>query len=170
MTHRSVRYASWFNDPLVCRDNRHGAKRYTVAEVKRYIRAVAHSDRDFVFAVRLKANKKHVGNISLNGISWANRSAEISILIGEKEVWGKGIGSEACQLLLNYAFKELDLHRVSMGMTTRNKPMRRIAKKLGMREEGTFREALAKNGRYLDIIQWALVNSVRPKKRHRHVS
>lgn len=155
VTEQSV---SWFNDPVVCRDNRHGQGDYTLEKAKKYYESVLVSDSIYPFAIVEKNSLKHVGNISLCSISAANRSGEIAVLIGEKSAWGSGIGYEACRLVLRFAFESMDLHRVKMGMTSRNKAMIRISEKLGMKHEGTFKHALLKGDEYLDIVQYACIN------------
>jgi len=159
MRHFSSQYLQWLNDAEVCQDNRHAVFPHTAAQMKKYIESASDSGTDHVFAICLKKNNKHVGNVSVGGISWINRSCEIAVLLGEKEVWGQGIGTEACQLVLDYIFSRLNLNRVRMGMTTRNKAIIQIAKKLGMSQEGIFKQALFKNGEYLDVVQFAIFNS-----------
>lgn len=159
--HVSARYQQWLNDPVVCRDNSHAVFQYSTDQMKAYVASAKATSGFHAFAIHLKSSGEHVGNITLGNISWVNRSAEIAILIGERKAWGKGIGFEACQLVLQYAFDSLNLRRVYMGMTVRNRAMVRIAQKLGMRQEGLFREALYKEGKYLDVIQFSKLNQRR---------
>lgn len=156
--HVTEQAVSWFNDPVVCRDNRHGQGNYTLEKAKKYYEEVSVSDSIYPFAIVEKNSRKHVGNISLCSLSAANKSGEIAVLIGEKSAWGSGIGYEACRLVLDFAFQTLGLHRVKMGMTSRNKAMIRISEKLGMIQEGIFKDALRKDDAYLDIVQFACIN------------
>jgi [ribosomal protein S5]-alanine N-acetyltransferase len=160
--HISQRYTDWLNDKEVCRDNMHGLGDNTIEKTRKYVEDVDRSDKKAVFAIITKDGNRHVGNISLL-ISWENNSGEISIIIGEKDVWGKGIGLEAYKLLTEYAFKTLGLHRVHSGMTSRNKAMIRVAEKNGMVFEGLSKEAFLKNGEYFDIFQYAKLNRVNKK-------
>lgn len=150
-------YVRWFNDPEVCRDNRHGSG-YTLEKARAYLDKLKASPADKVFAILAGAEKIHVGNISLDHVSERNRSAHISVILGEKSFWGRGIGYEACRLVLAYAFEKLGLHRVQMGMAARNAAMIRIAEKLKMSREGVFREAFAKDGSFLDLVYYAKIN------------
>ncbi len=153
------RYIAWLNDPVVCRDNRHGREEYTREKAQAYWERVQKDKSHQMFAVLMKPPLEHVGNISLSSISTDNASAQIAVLIGEKTAWGHGIGFEACRLLLDYGFSVLNLHRIWMGMTARNTAMIRIAEKLGMKQEGCFKDAFRKDGTYLDIVQFARLNS-----------
>jgi len=152
-------YVGWFNDPHVCRYTRHGTKNYTLEHARDYLAAISKSNNTMVYAIIEKERRKHIGNISLNDISWANHSGEISLIIGDRNYWGKGIGKEAVRLIIDLAFSSLKLHRVWVGMTADNAPMIRLAQSLGFSEEGRLKDALYKNGSYFDITQWSKINS-----------
>ena len=158
--HLTDRYVAWLNDPVVCRDNRHGRELYTMEKARTFYETVKSSDNQYTFAIVCQDGHEHVGNLSLSSISRENKSAQIAILIGERSAWGKGIGFEACRLVMDFGFGELDLHRIWMGMTTRNAAMIRICEKLGMHKEGIARDALQKDGDYLDIVHFAKINSL----------
>ena len=155
LRHVSQRYGQWFGDPEVCRDNRHGAKPLSVAQVRRYIQSLSKDSSIKAFAILAGPKRIHVGNVSLNGISKENGSAEISILIGEKDFWSKGVGYEACKLVKDVAFKKMKLNRIWMGMTTRNRAMIRVCEKLGMYRESIRPQAFVKNGEFLDLVEYA---------------
>lgn len=155
--HLTENYVRWLNDPEVCRYNSHGAERYTLAKAKDYFREIQQSKNKLVFAICLLPERRHVGNVSLY-ISTANNSGEIAILIGEKDVWGKGIGTEAYQILIDYAFHHFKLHRLFSGLAAENVPMKNIVAKLGFEKEGVLRDAFLKNGKYQDIEYWGLLN------------
>ncbi len=158
LKHVSQRYTDWFNDKEVCRDNRHGQGDNTLEKTARYVEEVDRSGDKAVFAIINMADGRHVGNISLS-ISWENNSGEISIIIGEKDVWGRGIGLEAYRLVTEYAFETLGLNRVFSGMTSRNKAMIRVAEKNGMLFEGIEKKVFLKDGEYLDIVKYAKSNT-----------
>lgn len=155
--HVNQRYADWLNDKEVCRDNRHGTGDNTIEKTRKYVESVDKSDTDAVFAIMTTEGGRHVGNISLK-ISWENNSGEISIIIGEKDAWGKGIGGEAYRLVIDYGFKTIGLHRLFSGMTARNNPMIKVAQKAGMLFEGVSKGSFYKDEEYLDIVKYGIVN------------
>lgn len=157
-------YPSWLNDPEVCRYNSHGEILYTYEMAQGYINSVINNPSCAVFAICLRDDNRHIGNIALQQISTKNRNAELAILIGEPSVYGKGIGYEAGKLLVGYAFDTLNLHRLYCGTHVENMSMQRLALKLGMREEGRRREALLKNGSFADIVEYGLLNTVSEKE------
>lgn len=150
-------YTSWFNDPQVCRYNSHHLFPLRPEALLTYVKQTQASTTDLVLAIVQKFNQRHIGNVSLQQIDLVNRHAEFSILIGEKDCWGKGYSKEAGRLLLDHAFLSLNLHRVHCGTTQDNLPMQALANFLGMMEEGRRREVLFKHNRYLDVIEYGLL-------------
>ena len=154
--HISDKYLSWLNDPVVCKENSHAIFPLSESDLTKYIEST--SPNSIHFAI-IDHRYDHIGNSSISDINWVNRSCDINILIGNRASWGKGIGYEVCKILRDYAFTRLNLRRVKMGMTASNKAMNRIAKNLGMKQEGVFKDALFKDGQYVDIVQYATIRS-----------
>lgn len=155
--HASERYASWFNDPEVTKYNSHGARVMTVADVEAYVARVQNSENEAVFAMIAKDKSVHVGNISLQKIDAANSSAEYAIILGDKEYWGRGIAAEASKLLLEFGFNDLGLHRIWCGTSAANISMQKLAERSGFRREGVRREAMLKNGQFVDVIEYGIL-------------
>ena len=149
-------YLEWFNDPEVCRYNGHYVYPYTRDLALRYVRGVAQS-LDLILAMTLKADGRHIGNIALQEVSPVHRSAEFAIVLGDKEYWGKGLAFEAASALVRHGFEAMNLNRIGAGTTESNAPMRKLAERLGMRLEGTRRQALFKEGRYQDVVEYGLI-------------
>lgn len=157
-------YPNWLNDPDVCRYNSHGDITYTREMAQAYISGVTDNPAYAVFAICLREDNRHVGNIALQQISTKNRSAEFAILIGEPSVYGQGIGYEAGELLVDYAFSTLKLHRIYCGTHIENIAMQHLALKLGMSEEGRRREAIFKNGKFADVVEYGLLTTISKKE------
>lgn len=151
-------YPNWFNDPIVCRYNSHGDSLYTKQMALDYIKMVQESKLYDVFAICDTRTDKHIGNASLQNISLKNMNAEFAILIGEKEYMGKGIGKEAGELIIEYGFKKLKLHRIYCGTSQYNTPMQKLALSLNMKEEGISVDAMKKNDHFIDIYRYAIIN------------
>lgn len=151
------RYPSWLNDLEVCRYNSHGDTLYTVEMAREYISHTLNNPSIKAFAICSKENDTHIGNIALQQISAKNRSAEFAILIGESSMFATGIGFEASQLLIRYGFTALQLHRIHCGTHAENIGMQRLALKLGMKQEGKRRDAIFKNGKFADIVEYGIL-------------
>ena len=151
-------YPSWLNDPVVCQYNSHGDTLYTQDMALSYIQSVQNNPACQVFAICDKATDKHIGNIALQAISTKNKSAEFAILLGNKAFWGKGLSKEAGKLLIDYGFHTLKLHRIHCGTSEANIPMQHLALYLDMKLEGRRKEALFKNGKFYDVLEYGIVD------------
>jgi len=95
---------------------------------------------------------KLIGNCGLIGIDHLNQTAEIGIFIGNKKCWNNGYGSEALSLLLDYGFKALNLHNVSLRVYSFNERAKKCYGKIGFKVIGKKREALLRGNERHDII------------------
>lgn len=87
-----------------------------------------------------------VGAVELNIRDISNKVGEISYIISPN-YWGNGIATEAGNLLINFGFEEIILHRIFATCDPRNVGSSRVLEKLGMKKEGVIREhLLAKDG------------------------
>lgn len=93
-----------------------------------------------------------IGAVRLWRISPRNRSAMLTIFIGDKSRWGKGYGTDALRLVLRHAFGPMELHRVELHVFDFNHRAIRSYEKAGFVQEGTRRQALFRDGRYHDIL------------------
>lgn len=150
-------YPQWLNNFEVCQGNSHHVYPYTHKKALDYIECTACSEKALILAIALRDSNKHIGNIALQQINWIYRTAELAILLGEKEHWGKGYGLEASLLLLAHGFSALNLNRISCATFKTNTGMQRLALTLGMKEEGIRRHAAYKEGKYIDILEFGLL-------------
>lgn len=150
-------YQKWFNDAEVCRFNAHHRFPKYKQDLQDYYNNVVKSINNLVLAIVDKEKDKHIGNISLLSIEHINKTAELAVIIGNKDFWGKGIGTEAGKLIIEHGFKSLNLNRIYCGTSIENIGMQRLADSLGFVKEGTARQALYKNGKYNDVINYGLI-------------
>ena len=101
----------------------------------------------------------HIGNISLQDISWINRCAEFAILLGDKRHWGKGVGVLAGRSVLLHGFQKLDLERIYCGTAATNAGMNALALALGMTLEGARRKHLFLEGERVDLLEYGILKS-----------
>ncbi len=117
-------------------------------------------DKDlFTFGVRTVAEDQLIGNCSLGVTNWRNRSAGFGIAIGDKSYWGRGYGTEATSLLVEYGFVELNLNRIELEVYDFNMRAIRAYEKVGFAREGTRRQAIFRDGRYCDSHIMALLRA-----------
>lgn len=97
-----------------------------------------------------------MGSIGLHPRDQLGVTEEIGIFLAE-DYWGEGYGSEASQLVTDYAFRERRLHRVIAHVIDGNDGSQRIWEKLGFRQEATHVEATFIDGEYVDVHLYAVV-------------
>ncbi len=140
------RYLAWLNDPVV---NEYSQRRdgppIGGVEARRYLDGLRADE--VVLAIH-HSKHGHVGNLKYGPVDWANRRADISIVIGEPAAWGQGVGAEAVYLVSKYLFNELGLRRVDAG--SGNPAFVRLVQKLGWKVERVFRERIGASDRYHD--------------------
>ena len=112
---------------------------------------VAKGENNIVFAIET-IEGKYIGNIGLHNIDWKDRVAATGTIIGEKEYWGKGYGTDAKMLLLEFAFNTLNLEKICSDVFEFNGRSLNYGKKCGYKEEGRKRSQVFKNGRRWDVI------------------
>lgn len=147
-------YLAWLNDPEVLRYRAPKSFPTTMAQLEAWVAGLP-SRGDLVLAIRSREDGRHVGNISLGSIQWVHRSAELSIMIGAKDVWGNGFGFDAIGLLTEHAFKAMGLHR--LWAESPNPAFNATVKKHGWTQEGVKREAFLLEGAFTDFICWSIL-------------
>lgn len=156
----------WRNDPEVTKYL--GSKSRFVSEYDEkkwfedYIKN--KNDKNLRLAVCLKETNQHIGNIYLLNIDLVNRNAEYAILIGEKQYWGKGLGTEGTDLILIHAFNELGLERVYLYVIESHVAAIKLYEKCGFAQEGVLRNSLFKNGTFHNQIVMSILASEYKKK------
>lgn len=108
-------------------------------------------------AIVLRDGHRHIGIVGLESIDWINRQGETGCLIGETDCWDQGYGSEAKELLLEYAFQTLNLNRINSHTLAFNERSAAYLRKTGYVEEGRARKAYFREGKYHDSILFGIL-------------
>ena len=117
-----------------------------------------------IFGIRERATGQLVGSCQLLGISPTHRKAELQIRIGESQARGRGYGREAVELLLDFAFDDLNLNRVELTVVDGNQPAVRTYEGAGFLREGLLRQAAYIDGRYIDLVLMSILRDERPDR------
>ena len=152
-------YYHWMNTPVV---NQYLETRYipqSMENIKRYVEKMDGKTDEIFLAICLKENDRHIGNIKLGPINWIHRFADVSLLIGEKNLWGKGIATEAISLVVRHAFETLNLHKLRAGCYAENRGSARAFIKNGFKKEGLLRGQWFVKDHWVDEILLGLINS-----------
>jgi RimJ/RimL family protein N-acetyltransferase len=104
----------------------------------------------YYFSIRTLAEDKLIGEIGLDVVNWPGRDGFVGLGIGETEYWSQGYGTDVMNVLLRFAFMEINLRRVSLGVFEYNPRGIRSYEKAGFRHEGRMRRLLNREGRRWD--------------------
>jgi RimJ/RimL family protein N-acetyltransferase len=148
----------WINDPAVRQHLLHRPALNSLRE-REFIEAQGKNPNEYVFGVVAKTGERLIGNIGLHRIDPVSRSAVLGVMIGDTASQGRGYGREAVRLVLKFAFEELNLNRVSLGVFANNWRAIRTYQKTGFVQEGCARQAQYRNGRYQDEYHFAILRS-----------
>lgn len=151
----TAKYYNWLCDPEVNQYTQRAGNPPTPGEAIAYSSQAQTSTR-VVFSIHIEKHG-HIGNISLQNIDKSTKSAELALLIGEKEAQGQGFGLEAAQEICKFGFENLGLQRIYCGTHFQNKAMQRLALKLGMRKEGRSRKAMLCKGKLVDRLHYGIL-------------
>jgi RimJ/RimL family protein N-acetyltransferase len=133
-------FRRWMNDPDIRQFLLRQAPLDDVAE-RKWFEAMNRSTPpiDIVLGIVLKKGDRLIGDTGIHRIDWINRNGTTGAVIGEKDCWGKGYGSEAKELILSYAFDTLNLHRINSAVLSTNPRSLAYLQKCGYRIEGRRR-------------------------------
>ncbi len=117
---------------------------------------------ELVLAITLNDEKNIIGAIGLK-INTSFNNAELGYWIG-KDFWNNGYATEAAKSVLDFGFNELMLNKIFAHYLARNNSSGKVMQKIGMVEEGLFKQHVIKNGIYEDIVHYAILKDEYLKK------
>ena len=110
------------------------------------------------FMVVLRENNKIIGETGLMRMSHPWRATDLTMIIGEEDERGKGYGSEAINLLLDFAFGSLNFHRVAIGVVGFNENAIKFYERVGFKKEGVQRDGYFYNHQYYDFVMMSILD------------
>lgn len=113
----------------------------------------------FYFTIRALEDDRFIGKALIEYVDWSTGNGYIRLGIGEPEFRRKGYGSQVLNLLLGYAFGELNLIHVTAVVPTYNQGALRLFQKFGFVEESRRHNALYRDGEFWDVIGFGLLNA-----------
>ena len=119
--------------------------------------SVLNSPNSFHFRLRTLADNTLIGGVGLFQIQWMHQVGSLGIAIADPAYWGKGYGTDALQLILGYAFRELNLYRVGSSTIAYNIRSIKVHEKVGFRQEGVQRSFIQREGQRFDVILYGIL-------------
>ena len=149
----SEKYVGWLNDPEVNQylEARFGVP-YTLETAKSFVESQWKDPNTHMFAIMLKEDGRHIGNVKVGPINMHHKFAEVGIMMGEKSMRGKGYGTETIVLVSEYSFEKLGVHKLIAGCYGTNKGSERAFLKAGYAREGTVKSKFRSGSEYVDDI------------------
>ena len=122
-------------------------------------RALRAAPNAAYFVIADKSDESYIGQMDIFDINWKIRKGKLGTVIGSEDARGKGYGTEALQLLQDYAFGVLGLERLELEVYAENQRAVRCYEKAGFLLEGTCRRAAMVNGEYSDLYVMGVLKS-----------
>jgi RimJ/RimL family protein N-acetyltransferase len=124
--------------------------------MEKWIKFMIESDNHILLPIFQKEEGKVIGYITIEDIQWRDRTGYLGIGINDDKYWNQGYGTEAGTLAVNYAFRELNLHKFMANFIEPNVGSRRILEKIGFQFEGEFIDHVYVEGKYYNLMNYAL--------------
>lgn len=153
---------AWVNDPLTRHLIGGPAYQLSLASREDFVRERLTPSFDGVYLMIEAADLPEpvvIGAIELRKVAPEHRSAEMGILVGDREYWGRGYGTDAMRAMCRFAFEEMDLRRISLGVMSFNTRAIRSYERVGFVVEGRLREDTYLGGYYYDTVSMGLLRA-----------
>ena len=131
---------------------------FTAESHKAWLENYVKTGRVEQFIICRKEDGFPVGSVYIRDIDYGHRKAEYGIFIGEDAARGKGIGTEAAELMIRHCFEDLELHRLFLRVYADNEQAIRSYEKAGFVKEAYLHDDVFVNGEYCDIVLMAIIN------------
>lgn len=122
------------------------------AKQRKWYEKYLNDDTQQTFIIKAKEEKTPIGTIGLTDIDYKNQKAELTIIIGEKEYRGRGLGGEALKLLVKFAFNEMNLRKIKALVFSDNVKAIILYEKCGFKEDGTLKDEIYRDDKFRDIL------------------
>lgn len=136
-------------------------KPFTVEGHRDWLNNMVATGKVAQFIIFSKNDQKDVGSVFLRDIDGEHHKAEYGIFIGEDDARGRGIGTAAAELILNYGFEELKLHKIFLRVFADNGRAVHSYEKAGFQQEAYLKDDVFVDGKYKDIILMAKFSEMR---------
>lgn len=154
-------FAEWLNDPEVTQ----GITLYLPFSLEdeeawyEGMKKKPMEEHPLVIEIPKEGGWEPIGNCGLFNFNWRIRTAEFGIVIGAKEHWDQGYGTETLKVIIRLGFNTLNLNRISLRVFENNPRAIRSYEKAGLSQEGKLRQGHYHNGEYIDVILMSILRT-----------
>jgi len=132
--------------------------KYTSDDIVNWINYHNNNAEEVLLVVEDTNLGKLIGHVGLYKIDNVAKKTEFGILIADDDSRGKGYGTKATSLMVEFAFRELGMHKVTAEVLSENAPSIAMFKKCGFIVDGRLRDDIYKNNRYYDVLCMSIIN------------
>jgi len=145
-------YLKWLLDPNINCYLEVRWEKHSVRSVKKYISDLNKSKNNEIFGIFTKSKSDHIGNLKIGQIHPIYLHAEIGLIIGNQNYWGRNIATEAIFLATNYSFNELKLNKLYAFVYEYNVGSLKVFLKNGYNEVGAYKKHVRFENSFIDLI------------------
>lgn len=145
----------WFNDPQV-RQTLVVTERFELEKTIQWFQRLQSDQSRTEFAIET-LDGVVIGITGLLGIEKEHGVAECYCVIGNKDYWGRKLGTEIHSVLIQWAFEKLNLYKIHADIRTNNPAIFRVVEKLGFKIEGILRQEKVIDGQRIDLYHIGLL-------------
>jgi len=128
-----------------------------ISEQYKYIKECEAEEDGYYWSIDTKAGTT-IGTVALTDINGHHKLAEIGIMLGDKNYWGKGVATEVITAVVDHAFRELGVVRISAETEAGNIAISKVLEKVGFIQDGIFPSARVKNGQRVSVQNFGIIN------------
>lgn len=145
-------YCRWMNDSEVNQYLESRFQPWSIEQIKEFVRIMRADANSVFFAIVDKDSDKHIGNLKIGPLRREHKTAEIGLVIGDKNYWGRGVGTEAVELACDFIFNSLNYRKATAGAYSVNESSVKVFQKCGFVIEGVRKKQSLCNGQYVDSV------------------
>lgn len=133
-------------------------KLFTKESHEKWIETMVETGKVVQMIIVLCDGDRPIGSVYVRDIDMEHKKAEYGVFIGETDCLGKGYGTEAAELMREYAFEFLGLHKLMLRVYADNERAIKSYKKAGFVKEAYLKDDVFVQGKYRDIVLMAVFN------------
>lgn len=131
---------------------------FTVESHENWIKTMVETGKVVQMMIVLNEGDRPIGSVYVRDIDLEHKKAEYGIFIGETDCLGRGYGTEAAELMIEYAFKFLGIHKLMLRVYADNERAIKSYEKAGFQKEAYLKDDVLVQGKYRDIVLMAVIN------------
>ena len=154
----SDNYLAWMNDKETTKFIQKAKENMSIDDLYSFVNKMIHSEEDYFFAILLKKDLQHVGNVRLGPIDFNLMKSGFGIMIGDKNFHRCGIGTEVMGLIKDFSFNYLQLKRLCFPAVKSYSAAMSLYSKAGFKCLGDMEKTFDKNGKSWKLVEWTMKN------------